>query len=99
MKTRSSSAVGTKIELFFDTTSLRITYLDEDSPTAPTTVDVLHDKLKRKAEVEGQPDWQKPQGTPAWEKPIVKAGDKKESTPAIRTMDSSSKLASILKKV
>ena len=100
MKTRSSSAVGTKIELFFDTTSLRITDLEEDSPTAPTTVDVLHDKLKRKAEVEGAPPWQKPTGTPAWEKPMAQGGDnKKEPTIPIRTMDSSSKLASILKKV
>lgn len=99
MKTRSSSAVGTKIELQFDTTSLRITDLDEDSPSAPTTVDVLHDRLKRKAEVEGQPDWQKPQGTPAWEKPLNQGSDKKEPTIPIRTMDSSSKLASILKKV
>ena len=89
-----------KIELFFDTTSLRITDLEEDSPSAPTTVDILHDKLKRKAEVEGQPSWQKPTGTPAWEKPMAQGGDKKqEPTIPIRTMDSSSKLANILKKV
>jgi archaellum biogenesis ATPase FlaH len=100
MKTRSSSAVGTKVELQFNTDTLLITDLDEDAPAAPTTVDVLHDKLKRKAEVEGTPVWQKPAGgTHAWDKPMAQLGDKKES-PAIRTMDSpNSKLASILKKV
>jgi archaellum biogenesis ATPase FlaH len=108
MKTRSSSAVGTKVELFFDTATLRISDLDEDSPEAPTTVDVLHDKLKRKAEMEksdnsgpldvSKAPWAKPAGgTHAWDKPS-QTGDKKEST--IRTMDSpNSKLASILKKV
>jgi archaellum biogenesis ATPase FlaH len=95
MKTRSSSAVGTKIELFFDTTSLRITDLEEDSPSAPTTADILHDKLKRKVEVEGKPTWERATGTPAWEQPPKK----QEPSIPIRTMDSNSKLANILKKV
>ena len=110
MKTRSSSAVGTKVELFFDTNSLRIADLEEDSPTAPTTVDVLHDKLKRKAEVEGKPSWERPTGTPvwekpqggthAWDKPMAKLEDSKKESTSIRTMDSpNNKLASILKKV
>jgi hypothetical protein len=47
MKTRSSSAVGTKIELEFNVTSLRITDLGEDSADAPTTVDVMTERLKR----------------------------------------------------
>ena len=115
MKTRSSSAVGTKVELFFDTTSLRIGDLDEDAPTAPSQADVLHDRLKRQSQLDGTsgktpsagweratgtPAWEKPTGgTHAWDKPMVTAADKKES-PAIRTMDSpNSKLASILKKV
>lgn len=47
MKTRSSSAVGTKIELEFNVTSLRITDLGEDSADAPTTVDIMTERLKR----------------------------------------------------
>lgn len=47
MKTRSSSAVGTKIELEFNTTSLRITDLTDDSKDSPTTVDIMTERLKR----------------------------------------------------
>jgi hypothetical protein len=87
MKTRSSSAVGTKIELQFDTTSLRITDLDDDSANVPTTVDILHDKLKRTS-------------TTMIDPATGEIKDKKqEPTIAVRTMDSSNKLASILKKV
>lgn len=104
MKTRSSSAVGTKVELFFDTNSLRISDLEEDSPTAPSTVDVLHDKLKRKAEMDGKPSWERATGTPAWKKEGFESGKPagpldvlsapwanqgdKKESPAIRTMDS-----------
>ncbi len=99
MKTRSSSAVGTKLELQFNTDTLLITDLDEDAPAVPSTVDLHLEKLKRKSEVEGKPSWERATGTHAWDKPMAQAGDKKES-PAIRTMDSpNSKLASILKKV
>jgi len=86
MKTRSSSAVGTKIELQFDTTSLRITDLGEDSADVPTTVDILHEKLKRQSNTTVDPDTGE----------IVEK--KIESKVTIRTMDSNSKLASILKK-
>ncbi len=105
MKTRSSSAVGTKIELQFDTTSLRITDLDEDSPSVPTTVDVLHDRLKRKAEVDGTEGttpsvgWERAQPKPGVNPFEIPGQKQQEPKPAIRTMDSSSKLASILKKV
>jgi hypothetical protein len=112
MKTRSSSAVGSKIELEFNTTSLRITDLDEDSPEAPTTADVLHDKLRRQARTTeststsaGSTKWEKPTGTHAWD---YQAGGKElkpgieptNSEPSIsmRTMDSNNRLNNLLKK-
>jgi archaellum biogenesis ATPase FlaH len=101
MKTRSSSAVGTKIELDFNTTSLRITDLDENSADAPTTADVLYNKLQRTSQVEGTSNTTPSVG---WERPKAKEGfsletpQKNEPKIPIRTMDSSSKLANILKK-
>ena len=80
MKTRSSSAVGTKIELQFDTTSLRITDLDENAAEPPTTTDVMFNALKRQA--------QAPMPTPKKLEPSV----------GLRTMDSNSKIANLLKK-
>lgn len=101
MKTRSSSAVGTKIELEFNSSCMRIKDLDEDSPDAPTTTDVLLDKLKRQSQTEFSSG-----GNPApWDRPKAKEGfsletprQKAEPSIAIRTMDSNSKLANILKK-
>lgn len=102
MKTRSSSAVGTKIELEFNTTSLRITDLDEDSPEAPTTADVLHDRLRRQAQTESTST---PAASTTWERPKAREGfnletpqPKVEPTVAIRTMDSSNRIANLLKK-
>jgi hypothetical protein len=102
MKTRSSSAVGTKIELEFNTTSLRITDLDEDSPEAPTTADVLHDRLRRQAQTESTST---PSVSTTWERPKAKEGfsletpqPKVEPSIAIRTMDSNNKLNNLLKK-
>lgn len=86
MKTRSSSAVGTKIELQFDTTSLRITDLAEDAESPPTTVDILHERLKRSSTTTVDPSTGE----------IVEK--KQEPKVTIRTMDSNSKLANILKK-
>jgi archaellum biogenesis ATPase FlaH len=104
MKTRSSSAVGTKVELQFNTDTLHITDLDEDAPAPPTQADVLHDRLKRQSQVDGtsgklpSAGWERATGTPAWEKPPqggTHAWDKpmvqsgdKKESPAIRTMDS-----------
>jgi archaellum biogenesis ATPase FlaH len=85
MKTRSSSAVGTKIELQFDTTSLRITDIAEDAESVPTTVDILHERLRRHSTTIDPETGE-----------II---DKKEPTPQLRTMDSSNRLANILKKV
>lgn len=108
MKTRSSSAVGTKLELQFDTTSLRITDLDEDSPAAPSSVDVMVEKLKRQGgtipelppsnqmiKPTGKPGWENSNTAPPWEKSL-----KSKEELGLRTMDtvSSSKLANILKK-
>lgn len=102
MKTRSSSAVGTKIELEFNTTSLRITDLDEDSPEAPTTADVLHDRLRRQAQTDSTST---PPVSTTWERPKAREGfnletpqSKVEPSIAMRTMDSNNKLANILKK-
>lgn len=87
MKTRSSSAVGTKIELQFDTTSLRITDLDDDSANVPSTVDIMHEKLKRQSTTTIDPE-------------TGEILDKKiEPRVTVRTMDSNNRLASILKKV
>jgi len=86
MKTRSSSAVGTKVELQFDTASLRISDLDEDSADAPTTADVLHAQLKRQAAAQGGQDaqkpWEKPSGgTHVWDKPMVTSQTKEPTVP------------------
>ncbi len=105
MKTRSSSAVGTKIELEFNTVSLRITDLDEDSPEAPTTADVLHDRLRRQAQTETTNTDSTPVKSTAWERPKAREGfnletpqPKVEPSTGFRTMDSNSKLNSLLKK-
>jgi KaiC/GvpD/RAD55 family RecA-like ATPase len=102
MKTRSSSAVGTKIELEFNTTSLRITDLDEDSPDAPTTADVLHDRLRRQATTESTST---PSASTTWERPKAREGfslenpqPKTEPSITMRTMDSNNKLNNLLKK-
>jgi hypothetical protein len=99
MKTRSSSAVGTKIELEFNTTSLRITDLDENSADAPTTADVLYNNLQRKSSQQDSTPpksgtWERATGTPAWEKPA----QKQEPSVGIRTMDSMNKVKDLLKK-
>ena len=103
MKTRSSSAVGTKVELQFDTATLRITDIDEDAPAVPTTAEVMYNNLQRKAQQESagtgsldvtKAPWAKPTGVHAWEKPA----QKQEPNVAIRTMDSSSKIKDLLKK-
>lgn len=102
MKTRSSSAVGTKIELQFDTTSLRITDLDENSTDAPTTADVLHAQLKRQATQQGGQDPQKPWerpagGTHAWDKPLA-TSQTKEPTVPVGTVNNNNFVRNLLKK-
>jgi replicative DNA helicase len=82
MKTRSSSAVGTKVELEFNTTSLRITDLDENSAETPSTVNVLHDKLKRQGSFIDSETGEFKQ--------------KNEPVVNLRTMDSSNKLKNII---
>jgi archaellum biogenesis ATPase FlaH len=84
MKTRSSSAVGTKVELQFDTTSLRITDIGDDDASVPTTVDILHNNLKRQSNTIIDKE----------------TGEVKEKPlePKVRTMDSSGKLNVLLKK-
>jgi hypothetical protein len=94
MKTRSSSAVGSKVELQFNTDTLRITDLDEDAIEPPTSVDVMMDKLKRQGATIPEIPPQRATGTPVWDKQSTGKSD----DIVLRTMDSSSKLASILKK-
>jgi len=98
MKTRSSSAVGTKIELEFNTTSLRITDLDASSEEAPTTANVLYNNLQRKATQQDS----SPPKSGTWEKAQPKEGwslDKKqEPSVGIRTMDSNNRIKDLLKK-
>jgi hypothetical protein len=102
MKTRSSSAVGSKVELEFNTSTLHITDLDEDSPDVPSNTDMMLDRLKRQAQVDGTANTTPSVG---WERATPKEGfsletpQKNEPKIPIRTMDSSNKLANILKKV
>lgn len=101
MKTRSSSAVGTKVELQFDTASLRISDLDEDSADAPTTADVLHNQLKRQAQMQGGQDpqkpWEKPSGgTHVWDKPMVT--QTKEPTVPVSSTSATNFARNLLKK-
>ena len=103
MKTRSSSAVGTKVELEFNTTSLRITDLDENSADAPTSADVLYDKLKRQSHQAnnggngsgntGGSSGPLDVSTAPWATP-----KKNEPSVAVRTMDTNDRLKNILKK-
>ena len=98
MKTRSSSAVGTKVELQFNTDTLRITDLDEDGDTGPTDIDVRFNALKRQntAPIEGVPTAER--GKP---RPGIDPFNTKPAQDGLRTMDTvggASKLASILKK-
>lgn len=65
MKTRSSSGVGSKIDLNFDLDSLRITDLDQDDESdAPTSAGVLQG-LKRSTSVTTDTDDDPSQGSPA----------------------------------
>ena len=50
MKTRSSSAVGQKLDFGFDINSLRITDLEDDEDDNQTTSS-LYEKLKQKSQV------------------------------------------------
>jgi archaellum biogenesis ATPase FlaH len=81
MKTRSSSGVGTKVDLDFDIESLRITDPGEEAQGTPGTlkpqVGSIMSSIKAKANVAegGGPDqsWKKPEGgTHAWDKPMAK---------------------------
>jgi len=99
MKTRSSSAVGTKVELQFNTDTLRITDLDDDAPAAPTEIDVRFNALKRQntAPMDGVPSMERAQP-----KMGVDPFSTKPAQGGLRTMDTvggASKLANILKKV
>jgi hypothetical protein len=52
MKTRSSSGVGSKVDLAFDISGLRITDLEDDEDATPTNqTSAIYDKLTRKNEV------------------------------------------------
>jgi len=66
--------------------------LDENSADAPTSADVLYDKLKRQSQQSNA--WEKPTGTPAWEQ----TAKKNEPSVAVRTMDTNDRLKNILKK-
>jgi KaiC/GvpD/RAD55 family RecA-like ATPase len=100
MKTRSSGGVDSKVELAFNTTSLRITDLDEDSPEVPTSTDVMFNQLRRKAETPSTGNSGGETGPlDVTKAPWANSNDKKnEPKIPIRTMDSYSKLANILKK-
>ena len=97
MKTRNSNAVGTKVELQFNTDTLRITDLDEDADAVPTDIDVRFNQLKRQQTTEGM-QYATERASP---RPGLDPFAKKPSGDAgLRIMDSAttSKLANILKK-
>jgi archaellum biogenesis ATPase FlaH len=72
MKTRSSGAVGQKIDLSFNPDTLRISDMDGDQASLTTRPNDVYDKLKRNTM--GTPiDTEKPAST-SWEKPQAKEG-------------------------
>ena len=99
MKTRSSSAVGSKVELQFNTDTLRITDLDEDADPVPTEIDVRFNQLKRQqtAPIEGTSTTTVRANPKLGLDPFAK---KPSGEAGLRIMDSAttSKLANILKK-
>ena len=78
MKTRSSSGVGTKVDLDFDIESLRITDPGEDAQGTPGSlkpqVGSVMAQIKAKSNVEGD-DAARPAGTAAWDKQPAATGD------------------------
>jgi len=86
MKTRSSSAVGQKIDLSFNPDTLRISDSTED--TAPSTYSAAstYNKIQRKTNVgttvnTASTSWEKPTGTHAWDKPMVTSETTAKSMP------------------
>ena len=78
MKTRSSSGVGTKVDLEFDVESLRITDPGEDAQGTPGSlrpqVGSVMSQIKAKSNV-GDDISTKPSGTAAWDKQPAAAGE------------------------
>ena len=79
MKTRSSSGVGTKVDLDFDIESLRITDPGEDAQGTPGTlkpqVGSVMAQIKAKSTVDGEELTPKPTGTAAWDKQPAATGE------------------------
>ena len=79
MKTRSSSGVGTKVDLDFDIESLRITDPGEDAQGTPGSlkpqVGSVMAQIKAKSSVDGEELAPKPTGTAAWDKQPAATGD------------------------
>jgi hypothetical protein len=72
MKTRSSGAVGQKIDLSFNPDTLRISDMDGDQTSPTMKAGDVYDKLKRNTM--GTPiNTEKPAST-GWEKPQAKEG-------------------------
>ena len=79
MKTRSSSGVGTKVDLDFDIESLRITDPGEDAQGTPGSlkpqVGSVMAQIKAKSNVDGEELAPKPTGTAAWDKQPAATGE------------------------
>ena len=88
MKTRSSSGVGTKVDLDFDIESLRITDPGEDAQGTPGSlkpqVGSVMAQIKAKSSVDGEELAPKPTGTAAWDKQPAATGDVQSTK--LRTM-------------
>jgi archaellum biogenesis ATPase FlaH len=79
MKTRSSSGVGTKVDLDFDIESLRITDPGEDAQGTPGSlkpqVGSVMAQIKAKSTVDSDDFASKPTGTAAWDKQPAPTGE------------------------
>jgi len=70
MKTRSSAAVGQKIDLSFNPDTLRISDLEGDTASSTVRASDVYDKLKARSTMGtsvSTTKWEKATGTPAWE--------------------------------
>ncbi len=85
MKTRSSSAVGQKIDLSFNPDTLRISDAADDSNANVSKASDVYERIKQRSNVgttvntgsAASVPWEKPTGTHAWEKPMNSSGAEK----------------------
>jgi len=85
MKTRSSGAVGQKIDLSFNPDTLRISDMEGDTASSTTRASDVYEKLKSRSTMGTSvpTTWEKPTGgTHAWDVPTTKSATGGETIPA-----------------